>query len=157
MSGLAGLFHQVDPYDLTGSLIESRVCRQNPTLMTVGCAMREEAPRGVGLTHVVEPAAAALGRGQGAALGSACLCGRWASLDRLSAVHHQGVADHEGGRVRAEPDDSGRDLLRLAHSPNRFLATTFARPSAVPPVNRPISGVSMYPRQIALMRRFWAA
>ena len=35
--------------------------------------------------------------------------------------------------------------------------TTLARPSGVPPVKRPIIGVSMYPGQTALMRMFCAA
>ena len=43
------------------------------------------------------------------------------SLDRLAAVDDHGVADHEGGRVRAQPDDGRGDLLGLAHPPDRLL------------------------------------
>ena len=65
------------------------------------------------------------------------------SLHRLASVDHHGVADHEGGRVRAQPEDGRGDLFGLAHPPDRLSAITFARPSGVPPVKRPIIGVSM--------------
>src|SRR5687767_4964581 len=43
------------------------------------------------------------------------------SLHRLAAVDDHGVADHEGGRVRAQPDDGRCDLLGLAHPSDRLL------------------------------------
>ncbi len=39
----------------------------------------------------------------------------------MAAVDDHGVADHEGGRVRAQPDDGRGDLLGLAHPPDRLL------------------------------------
>jgi hypothetical protein len=37
----------------------------------------------------------------------------------LAAVDDHGVADHEGGRVRAQPEDGGGDLLAAAEAPDR--------------------------------------
>src|SRR5262249_22660399 len=44
---------------------------------------------------------------------------RRTSLHRVAAVYHHGVADHEGGRIRAQPEDSRGDLLGLAHPSGR--------------------------------------
>jgi len=60
-------------------------------------------------------------RRSGAAPGFGVRHYRRTSLHRLAAVDHHGVADHEGGRVRAQPDDGRCDLLGLAHPLDRLL------------------------------------
>jgi hypothetical protein len=64
------------------------------------------------------------------------------------------VTDDEGGRLRAQPNDSRGDLLGLAILPTGSCAITLSRPSGVPPLKRSIIGVSMIPGHTALMRIF---
>src|SRR5687767_9478647 len=51
----------------------------------------------------------------------AAASGRPKTLNSLAAIDHHGMADHESGRVRAQPDDGRGDLLGLAHPPDRLL------------------------------------
>ena len=53
------------------------------------------------------------------------------------------MPDDEGGRIRAQPDDGAAISSGLPIRPIGSSAITFARPSGVPPVKRPIIGVSM--------------
>ena len=60
--------------------------------------------------------------------------------DRLPAVDHHRVADDEGGRVRAQPEDGGGDLLGLAHPADRLLRDHPRAALGVPPLKRSIIG-----------------
>lgn len=54
------------------------------------------------------------------------------------------MADYEGGRVRAKPDDGLCDLLGLAYPPQPALPQSpLSVLRGVPPVKRVILGVSM--------------
>jgi hypothetical protein len=44
-----------------------------------------------------------------------------ASLHGLATIDDHGVPDHEGGRVRTQPDDGRGDLLGLSHPADRLL------------------------------------
>src|SRR4028118_1272332 len=49
-------------------------------------------------------------------------------LHRLSTVNDHGVPNHEGSRVRAQPNNCRSNLLRLAHPSNRLLRNHLRSP-----------------------------
>src|SRR4051812_35727147 len=68
------------------------------------------------------------------------------SHDRLAAVRHERVADHEAGPFRTEPENRVRDFLGLTHSSD-WLFRDYLRPAF-----RRAAGKSAHHRRIDVAR-----